>query len=86
MNKENLICLFHHTHHQDREHEAHHCGGRHKGVGYKIRHCVCGLHSINKQTAIGDTINEKLEKKKIKITFTKVCPEGGWHIESGKLE
>ena len=86
MNKDNLIYLFHHIHHQFGRHEVHHCDEHHQGIGYTIRHCVCGLHRINKKTAIGDTIDEKLAKKKVRIKFIKKCPEGGWHIESGKLE
>jgi len=86
MNKEDLVYLFHHLHHRAGEHEVHHCGGRHKGVGYKILHCACGLRNISKQTAIGDTVDKELAKRRLRIKFAEKCPEGGWHIESGKLE
>lgn len=78
--QKNLLDLFHHGHHEGGEHEWHHCGGRHKGVNYKISHCACGLHRINKKTAIGHGTNEE----EIKIKFTEECPSGGWHIESGE--
>jgi len=84
--QKNLLDLFHHGHHQAGEHEWHHCGGRHKRVGYKIKHCACGLHRIDKQMTIGDTVDEKLTGKKVKIKFTAKCLESGWHIESGIVE
>lgn len=59
----------------------HHCGGEHKGVDYEIEHCVCGLHRINKKTAIG----HGTEQEEVEIEFMEQCPEGGWHIESGKI-
>jgi hypothetical protein len=44
---ENILYLFHHIHHSNDEHEVHHCGGKHRGLDYKIRHCGCGKHRIN---------------------------------------
>lgn len=81
--QKNLLDLFHHGHHQAGEHEWHHCGGRHKRVGYKIKHCACGWHRINKKTAIGHGVGKNLETLIVKVEFTKECPEGGWHVESG---
>jgi len=80
MNKDNLIYLFHHIHHQDGEHKVHHCGGKHEGIDYEIWHCNCGLHRINKKIAIGHGTNQE----EIKVEFAEQCPEGGWHIESGE--
>jgi hypothetical protein len=85
MNKENLIYLFHHIHHKAGEHETHHCGGSHKKANYLISHCACGLHRINKRMAMGDAVNEKLAGKQVRLEFTEACPEGGWHIESGRI-
>lgn len=82
--EENMSYLFHHIHHDSGVHEVHHCGGKHTGVDYEINHCSCGLHRINKQVATGDTIDESLNKKELKIKFTEKCPDGGWHIESGQ--
>ncbi|MEI6850801.1 MAG: hypothetical protein WCK26_02425 [Candidatus Saccharibacteria bacterium] len=83
--KDNLIYLFHHIHHESKLHEVHHCGGLHTGVDYEINHCKCGLHSINKQIATGDTIDTKLLMTKVTVKFTEECPDGGWHLESGLI-
>jgi hypothetical protein len=83
--EDSILYLFHHLHHRLGAHVVHHCGGKHFGVDYTINHCSCGLHRIDKQIAFGDTINEKLSERKIKIKFTEKCPDGGWHIESGHL-
>ncbi len=82
---ENLTELFHHIHHNHENHKVHHCGGKHTGVDYEIEHCSCGFHRIDKQVATGDTIDKKLQKRKVAIRFTKKCPDGGWHIESGEV-
>jgi len=85
MDKENLIYLFHHIHHEAGEHKVHHCGGQHQSknpkLDYEIRHCQCGLHRINKKTAIGHGTNQE----EIEAEFLEQCPEGGWHIESGQV-
>lgn len=83
--EDNLIYLFHHIHHSAKGHRVHHCGGKHKETDYEIKHCSCGLHSINKRIAVGDTINAKLDKIKVTVEFTEKCPDGGWHLESGKI-
>jgi len=85
MNSEDLLYLFHHIHHRNGKHETHHCGGKHPGAYYDIVHCSCGLHSIDQKTTHGDTITEDLQLKKVKLEFFEKCPDGGWHIESGKL-
>jgi len=76
-----VLYLFHHIHHFKKEHEVHHCGGRHKGVGYIIEHCKCGKHRIDKEEANGHDLDENL----VKVKFFEKCFEGGWHIESGKI-
>lgn len=92
--EQNLLSLFHHGHHQadlpkgktvSGEHEWHHCGGQHKGINYRISHCACGWHRINKKTAVGHGIGKNLETIIINIEFIEACPEGGWHVESGKI-
>jgi len=84
MNKDNLIHLFHHIHHESGEHKVHHCGGQHQTVDpkldYEIWHCACGQHRINKKVAIGHGTN----REEIEVEFAELCPEGGWHIESGQ--
>jgi hypothetical protein len=82
--EESIIYLFHHIHHDAGVHEVHHCGDKHLGVDFMINHCKCGLHRIDKQISSGDTIDEKLNQRKVLIKFTEKCPEGGWHIESGR--
>jgi len=80
------IECFHHIHHKKGVHEVHHCGGKHSvknpKIGYEIRHCPCGRHSINKQEALG----HDFDHNEIKFIFQKKCPAGGWHIESGKIK
>ena len=87
---ENILQLFHHLHHNKGKHEVHHCGGVHQKVNaklnYRIRHCRCGLHNINKRVAIGHATSNKLNNIEVKIKFKEKCPAGGWHIESGKIE
>lgn len=93
--QKNLLSLFHHGHHQadlpkgkvaSGGHEWHHCGGQHKGLGYRIKHCACGRHQINKQIAIGHGIGKNLETIIVKTEFIETCPAGGWHIESGRVK
>ena len=85
MQNEDLLYLFHHIHHLDGKHEVHHCGGKHPGADYEILHCSCSLHRIDQKIAVGDTLSEGLAVKKVKVEFFDKCPEGGWHVESGKL-
>ncbi len=84
-NQTEVINFFHHIHHIEGEHEVHHCGGEHAKffpkVDYKIIHCKCKKHSIDKKEAIGHDV----ELNEIRIKFFETCPEGGWHIESGKI-
>lgn len=82
---DNILHLFHHIHHEDSEHETHHCGGKHPGSKYKIEHCSCGKHIIDKEEAIGHASDKNIKPMEVKIRFTQKCPDGGWHIESGKL-
>lgn len=83
-----IISLFHHIHHEDGEHEVHHCGGDHvrvdAAVDYNIEHCGCGKHTIDKQIATGHDLDKKLELLEVDIQFKEKCPDGGWHIESGE--
>lgn len=83
--KINVLDLFHHIHHTETGHEVHHCGGEHAKIfpklDYTIKHCKCKKHSINKKKAIG----HDLEMNEIVVEFFESCPEGGWHIESGKV-
>ncbi len=87
---EDILECFHHIHHiENKKHEVHHCGGKHKKINvnldYKICHCSCGKHSINKKEAIGHSVDENLGIVEIKFRFSKECSDGGWHIESGKI-
>ena len=83
-----IISLFHHIHHEDGEHEVHHCGGDHvrvdAAVDYNIEHCGCGKHTIDKQIATGHDLDKNLELLEVDIQFKEECPDGGWHIESGE--
>jgi hypothetical protein len=80
-----ILDYFHHIHHNGGEHEVHHCGGGHKKINekldYEIKHCSCGKHSINKKEAVG----HDFDYNEVKISFNEECPDGGWHIESGKI-
>lgn len=83
-NTNEILSLFHH---EDGEHKVHHCGGKHVSVDsrldYKIEHCGCNKHSINRETAIGHATDTNLLPFEIKIKFLEPCPDSGWHIESG---
>ena len=85
--KNEILSLFHHIHHDDNGHKVHHCGGDHISVDqkldYTIKHCSCGKHSINKETAVGHATDINIKPVEIKIKFLERCPDGGWHIESG---
>jgi hypothetical protein len=86
-----LLSLFHHIHHTEQaEHEVHHCGGEHAKVDpevdYKIEHCPCGKHRIDKELAIGHATGGDLDLLKVHVRFKERCPSGGWHIESGEIE
>ena len=89
--KDHLLSLFHHLHHSisDRkiEHEVHHCGGKHKGkdINYTISHCSHNKHRIDKEDAIGHGTTHGDDLLAVKIHFTEKCSDGGWHIESGKI-
>lgn len=80
-----ILDYFHHIHHNNGEHEVHHCGGGHKKIDkkldYKIKHCFCGKHSIDKKEAIG----HDFDYNEVKFIFDEKCPDGGWHVESGKM-
>jgi len=76
-----ILYLFHHIHHEGKKHEVHHCGGEHRGLNYKIEHCKCGKHSINKKEAKGHDFNNNL----VKVKFFEKCSSGEWHIESGRI-
>lgn len=76
-----ILYLFHHIHHDGKKHKIHHCGGNHNGLNYNIKHCKCGMHSINKSLAIGHDFDNNL----VKVKFFKRCPDSGWHIESGEI-
>ncbi|MFC1663767.1 hypothetical protein ACFL0A_01430 [Patescibacteria group bacterium] len=78
---EEILSLFHHIHCEKGKYKVHHCGEKHKGFDYKIKHCKCGLHNIDKKQGIGHDFNNKL----IKVKFTEKCASCGWHIESGKI-
>lgn len=88
MNSDSLLSLFHHLHHTPKGHKVHHCGGDHvqidSNLDYTIRHCACGKHRINKKKAVGHATGSKGELIEIRFQFKEVCPEGGWHLESGK--
>ena len=87
MKEKEILSLFHHIHHFDNKHEVHHCGGEHAKidpkVDYRIKHCNCGKHSIDKQIATGHATGSDLNSFEVKIEFKEVCPGGGWHLESG---
>jgi len=76
-----ILFLFHHIHHEGEKHKVHHCGGKHWELDYKIKHCGCGMHSINKRLADGHDFDNNIAK----VKFFEKCPDGGWHIESGKI-
>jgi len=75
-----VLYLFHHIHHFKKGHEVHHCGEKHKKLDYNLRHCKCKKHNINRKKAYGHDSNNKL----VKVKFFEKCPEGGWHVESGR--
>lgn len=79
MNK--ILYLFHHIHYEKNPHKVHHCGGKHQGLNYSIKHCKCGMHSIDKKLAAGHDFNNKI----VQVKFFEKCPDGGWHVESGKI-
>ncbi len=85
--KNEILSLFHHIHHFNSKHEVHHCGGKHvvgdPKLNYKIKHCKCGKHSIDKKSVLGHSTDEKLQPVEAMVEFIEICPDGGWHIESG---
>ena len=86
-NSNNILMLFHHIHHENGEHKVHHCGGKHvqfdPAVSYSIEHCSCGKHRIDKETATGHGFDLDGKPPIINVHFTEICPDGGWHVESG---
>ena len=87
--KLDIIHLFHHIHHYGKsalKHEIHHCGGEHIKINpcltYTITHCKCNKHKIDIKEAIG----HNFANNKILVEFFEPCPEGGWHIESGRIK
>ena len=83
--KDRILSLFHHLHHEDGKHEIHHCGGKHKGLPYTIEHCPCGKHRIDMEKAEGHGTEDGSDLLSVWVEFQEECPEGGWHIESGKI-
>ncbi|MFH1503524.1 MAG: hypothetical protein ABIE36_02615 [Candidatus Diapherotrites archaeon] len=87
--KLDVISLFHHIHHYGEsvlKHEVHHCGGEHvkinPSLNYTITHCKCNKHKIDVKKAIG----HDFMSKKVLVVFEEKCPEGGWHVESGRIK
>ena len=86
--KLDVVSLFHHIHHKGEkvEHKVHHCGGEHVKINpklnYTITHCKCGKHKIDVKEATG---HDNMSKEVV-IVFKENCPEGGWHIESGRIK
>lgn len=82
----NPLDYTHHIHH-DQNHKVHHCGGAHNDLGYTVVHCKCGKHRIYGESV---KINKPLilhgyEQQYVKFIFDEICPEGGFHVESGKM-
>lgn len=86
---DDILSLFHHIHHQENKHQVHHCGGSHSKINrkldYNIYHCKCQKHCIDKPVAMGHAISTKGASLELSIVFYERCPEGGYHIESGKI-
>ena len=84
-----VLDLFHHIHHEAEGHCVYHCGGAHREidptVDYTIVHCACGKHRIDKESATGHATGIWLECVAVQIRFVEICPEGGWHVESGTV-
>ncbi len=88
--KIDVVSLFHHIHHYGKDgrlkHEVHHCGGEHvktnPSLNYIITHCKCNKHKIDIKEAIG----HDLTNKEVLVEFIEPCPEGGWHVESGRIK
>ncbi len=87
--KFDMVSLFHHIHHEGENtlnHKVHHCGGDHvkinPKVAYTIVHCKCNQHQIDVKEAIG----HHLGFEEVLVVFKENCPEGGWHVESGRIK
>ncbi len=87
--KFDIVSLFHHIHHEGESavnHKVHHCGGDHVKINpkitYTITHCKCNKHKIDVKEAIGHT----LRFEEVLVVFGENCPEGGWHVESGRIK
>ncbi len=78
-----LLGMFHHVHHSGTAHRVHHCGNGHDDADYKIEHCTCGKHRIDKEKVT--TEKHSPNEFQIDIFFNSECPDGGWHIESGEV-
>jgi hypothetical protein len=63
-----ILQYFHRVHYH--EHKISHCS-----FGHLLKHCSCGKHSISTNTV---ATNDKV------LNFSEPCPDGGYHIESGK--
>ena len=89
MQNQDIIMLFHHLHHKEGRHVVHHCGGKHRevdpDVDYTIKHCDCGKHKIDKERATGHATGADGLAFAVKVHFLEACPDGGWHIESGRV-
>jgi len=83
--KDHLLSLFHHIHHEDDGHAVHHCGGKHKDLPYTIEHCSCGKHRIDMEEAVGHGTQRGDDLLAVTVRFSQECPDGGWHIESGRI-
>lgn len=81
-----ILELFHHIHHEGDTHKVHHCGGSHRDIDmkcdYNIKHCKCGKHRVDSLQIIG---HDFVHNEFLVGDFKEVCPEGGWHIESGEI-
>jgi hypothetical protein len=76
-----MLAWCHHIHHlSNGDHTVHHCGGDHSKAKYTIRHCKCGLHSIDREYIV--SIEHAVNEIEVVLRFTSPCPEGGFHIES----
>jgi hypothetical protein len=77
---------FHHCHPDGStpDDRVHHCGGWHvrSGLVYEVKHCGCGLHSIDRRFATG----HDARRGEVIFQFTEQCPDD-WdnlcHVESG---
>lgn len=87
---DDILYLFHHIHHRKNLHQVHHCGYSHSKINtkldYSIYHCKCQKHCINKSIALGHTIDSCGKFLELRVVFKEKCPDGGYHLESGKIK